>query len=83
MDANTDIYADGSMPKILGFGALAAVTLGAFNYTGGQLTGYSRSPELDEFERKQQLRANRRRPIEQTIAEVGEGRGMPDGTADT
>lgn len=57
-------------------GALTAVVLGAYDYTGGALTGYKKSPEMDEFERKELLRKNRRRPIEQTISELGEGRGM-------
>jgi hypothetical protein len=56
-------------------GAMVSVGMGAFEYTQG-LTGYKKDPELDEFERKQALRANRRRPIEETIAEIGEGRGM-------
>jgi len=30
---------------------------------------------VDEVSRKEYLRKNRRRPIEQTIAELGEGRG--------
>lgn len=30
---------------------------------------------MDEVSRKEYLRKNRRRPIEQTIAELGEGRG--------
>jgi hypothetical protein len=55
---------------------LTAVVLGAFDYTGGALTGYKKDPEIDEFERKEQLRKNRRRPIEETIAELGEGRGL-------
>jgi len=57
-------------------GALTAVVLGAYDYTGGALTGYKKNPEMDEFERKELLRKNRRRPIEQTISELGEGRGM-------
>jgi hypothetical protein len=40
------------------------------------LSGYTKDPEQDEFERKEYLRKNRRRPIEETIAEVGEGRGV-------
>lgn len=39
------------------------------------MTGYQRDPAVDEFDRKEYLRKNRRRPIEETIAEVGEGRG--------
>lgn len=63
------------MPAVLGYGAGAAVILGAFDYTGGVLSGYTKDPEVDEFDRKQYLRQNRRRPIEQTIEELGEGRG--------
>jgi hypothetical protein len=71
-----EILTDGSTSRVLGFGALTAVILGAFDYTGAALTGYARDPEIDEFERKQYLRKNRRRPIEETIAELGEGRGL-------
>lgn len=52
-----------------------AVVIAAFEYTGGKLSGYDRDPEVDEYERKERLRKNRRRPIEETIAELGEGRG--------
>lgn len=60
---------------MLGFGAMTAIIMGAYDYGGGVLTGYKNDPEVDEFERKEQLRKNRRRPIEETIAELGEGRG--------
>ncbi|PVH88051.1 hypothetical protein DL98DRAFT_479188 [Cadophora sp. DSE1049] len=66
----------GSTPAVLGFGALTAVVLGAYDYTGGALTGYRKDPEMDEFDRKEALRKNRRRPIDQTISEIGEGRGI-------
>lgn len=49
--------------------------LGAYDYTGGRLTGFEKDPDVDEFERKQALRKNRRRPIAETISEIGEGRG--------
>jgi hypothetical protein len=68
----------GTTPAVLGFGALTAVVLGAYDYTGGALTGFKKNNEIDEFERKQELRKNRRRPIEQTISELGEGRGRDD-----
>ena len=54
---------------------MTAVVLGAYDYTGGALTGYKKDKEVDEFDRKEYLRKNRRRPIEQTISEIGEGRG--------
>ncbi|RKF61988.1 NADH-ubiquinone oxidoreductase 21.3 kDa subunit [Erysiphe neolycopersici] len=66
----------GTTAAILGYGTGAAILMGVFNFTGGRLTGFEKNPELDEFERKQQMRKNRRRPIEETIAELGEGRGI-------
>ncbi|EON65115.1 hypothetical protein W97_04352 [Coniosporium apollinis CBS 100218] len=65
-----------TLPSTLGYGAALAVILGAFDYTGGMLSGYTRDPTVDEVSRKEYLRKNRRRPIEQTVAELGEGRGV-------
>lgn len=59
----------------MGYGSALAVILGAFTYTGGRLKGYTRDPTVDEVSRKEYLRKNRRRPIEQTVNELGEGRG--------
>ncbi|KAF3018796.1 hypothetical protein E8E14_002003 [Neopestalotiopsis sp. 37M] len=65
------------MPQILGQGALAAVVLTAFDYTGGRLTGYKKDSQfVDEYERKEFLRNNRRRPLTETVADLGEGRGI-------
>ena len=60
------------MPRVFGYGAALAVLLSAANYTGG-LKG-DKDREADEFSRKEAMRMNRRRPIEETLAEVGEGR---------
>jgi len=65
----------GTAPAVFGMAALVSIGMGTFEYTQGW-TGYKKDPELDEFERKQALRANRRRPIEETISEIGEGRGI-------
>ncbi|KAJ1325820.1 NADH-ubiquinone oxidoreductase subunit [Microdochium nivale] len=65
------------LPRVLGHGAVFSVVLTAFNYTGGTLQGYMRDErEHDEFARKEALRLNRRRPITETIADIGEGRGI-------
>jgi hypothetical protein len=65
------------LPQILGYGAAFSVIIAAFDYTGGSLAGKRiEIPEMDEYERKEYLRNNRRRPIEETIAEIGEGRGV-------
>ncbi|ESZ96695.1 hypothetical protein SBOR_2954 [Sclerotinia borealis F-4128] len=66
----------GTTPAVFGFGTLTAVVLSAYAYTGGALSGYKRDPNVDEFERKEYLRKNRRIPMEQTVAELGEGRGI-------
>ncbi|KAL2262234.1 hypothetical protein VTK26DRAFT_2070 [Humicola hyalothermophila] len=66
----------GRMPRIIGYGALTAVVMAGFHYTGGSLRGYWQSQDVDEYERKEMLRKNRRRPIEETLAEIGEGRGI-------
>ncbi|KAI1319961.1 hypothetical protein F5Y16DRAFT_405790 [Xylariaceae sp. FL0255] len=65
------------MPAILGYGALFSIVTTAFDVTGGTLRGKRTEMEgMDEYERKEYLRTNRRRPIEETISEIGEGRGI-------
>ncbi|KAI2627679.1 NADH-ubiquinone oxidoreductase 213 kDa subunit [Hypoxylon sp. NC1633] len=68
----------GRMPPILGFGAAFSVVMSAYEFTGGSLRGRPRTeaPEMDEYDRKEALRRNRRRPMAETIAELGEGRGI-------
>lgn len=64
------------MPAILGWGVGTAVAMGVFEYTGGKLL--NRKPEVEsmnEWAVKEQQRTVRRKPIEDTIALVGEGRG--------
>lgn len=73
---NTDIQPVRSAPSVMGYGAALSVVLAAFTYTGGKLTGYERDPSVDEVSRKEYLRKNRRRPVEQIVNELGEGRGM-------
>lgn len=65
-----------SLPAIVGYGAGLSVIMAAFDYTGAKLTGFTKDPSVDEVARKEYLRRNRRRPIEQTVAELGEGRGI-------
>jgi hypothetical protein len=64
------------MPAVLGYGAGLAVLLGTFDYTGGTIRGYFREPGFDEITRKENIRKNRRRPFEETVEDIGEGRGM-------
>lgn len=64
-----------TMPAVIGYGAGLALILGAFDYTGGSLTGLFKDMNMDEVTRKEMLRAGRRRPIDETVEELGEGRG--------
>ncbi|KAL1303260.1 hypothetical protein AAFC00_006674 [Neodothiora populina] len=65
-----------SAPAILGWGSCIAIVLGTFSYCGGKLTGFDRDPTVDEVDRKEFMRKNRRRPAEVIVQELGEGRGI-------
>jgi len=73
---NTNLWLVRSAPAVVGYGAALSVVLAAFTYTGGKLTGYERDPTVDEVSRKEYLRKNRRRPVDEIVNELGEGRGM-------
>lgn len=64
-----------TIPSVLGYGAGLSIVMAAFDYTGGSFLGYGTDPTVDEYERKEALRANKRRPIAETLQELGEGRG--------
>ncbi|KAI0007869.1 hypothetical protein F4779DRAFT_619177 [Xylariaceae sp. FL0662B] len=74
----------GRMPHIFGLGAAFSVIMTAFDMTGGHLRGYkTEASEIQEYDRKEYLRKNRRRPLEETIADIGEGRDIrPPGYED-
>ncbi|KAI5920570.1 NADH-ubiquinone oxidoreductase-like protein [Camillea tinctor] len=66
----------GRIASILGYGALCSVILSTLEYTGGGIRGRRQVSDLDEYERKEFMRNNRRRPIEETITNIEEGRGI-------
>jgi hypothetical protein len=66
---------------VLGYGSALAVVLSAFNYTGGKFLGTDLDKDVDEVSRKEHMRKNRRRSIEETVNELGEGRGAYFATA--
>jgi hypothetical protein len=60
---------------VLGAGAGFGVAVAAFRYTNG-LGGYSiKEDDEDEVARKEEMRKMRRRPLQETIEQLGEGRG--------
>lgn len=54
-------------------GAFVGTAQGLFHVMGNKLDSFYK--EEDEFERKEVVRRTTRLPLEQTIAEIGEGRG--------
>lgn len=65
-----------TFPSVFGYGTALAVTLAAFEYTGGSLFGKEKDQNLDKYAELERIRTNYRTPAEQTFAELGEGRGM-------
>lgn len=66
--------AGGSIARVIGYGSLVSVVLGGLDFSGGTFRGWRNDPHEDEFERKERMRLNRRRPLSETIEELGEGR---------
>jgi hypothetical protein len=62
--------------SVIGMGVFTAVLTGGMTYTGGSLKGGGKNPDADLVGEKDAIRKNYRSPIEQTIAELGEGRGI-------
>jgi hypothetical protein len=64
------------MPYMLVAGAFSSTVMATFGYTGG-LRGVRRilDPEVDEVDRKVAESKTYRRPISETIEQLGEGRG--------
>ena len=58
----------------MGLGAVSGLAHGTFYVFGNRLDSFK--DEDDEFERKMVLRKTTRVPVEQTVAEIGEGRGI-------
>ena len=66
---------DRSIASVVGTGATLAGILAVFTYTGGSLRGPVPDEQQDEVARKQFLRKHRRHSFQDTIDELGEGRG--------
>lgn len=62
------------MPVVVGLGSGLGIVQGFFYFLGNRYDSFKK--EDDEFERKEIVRRTTRFPLERTIAEVGEGRGM-------
>ncbi|KAF2827246.1 hypothetical protein CC86DRAFT_466051 [Ophiobolus disseminans] len=65
-----------SLPFMLGAGVAFSTVLTAFRFTGGWLGHGSAETDEEEVERREKAKKARRRPISETIQELGEGRGI-------
>ncbi|KPM34229.1 hypothetical protein AK830_g12338 [Neonectria ditissima] len=62
------------MPVVVGLGSGIGFFQGMFFYLGGRYDSFKK--EEDEFARKEIIRRTTRLPVEQTVSEIGEGRGI-------
>lgn len=60
---------------MLGAGAAFSVALTAFRYTSGFAGRAAEELDEEEVERREALKKLRRRPLSETIEQLGEGRG--------
>jgi hypothetical protein len=63
------------MPSVLGNGVLLGVALAGAHYTGGAVFSQRSDPDEDKFATKEEVRRRFRRPVNEMINEIGEGRG--------
>lgn len=64
------------MPSVLGNGLLLGVALAGAQYTGGAIFSHRPDPDEDKFAKKEEIRRRFRRPVNEMINEIGEGRGI-------
>ncbi|KAG8529301.1 uncharacterized protein KY384_005937 [Bacidia gigantensis] len=62
-----------SLPATIGLGAGIAVSQGVLGFTGGSLTGGGQT-DPEAYGGKEWYKKNRRRPIQETLEDLGEGR---------
>ena len=76
MDAmpGADEQTERSMPSIAGNALALGISLAAVKYTGG-LFATGSEPDEDRLARKDEARKRFRRPVNELINELGEGRG--------
>lgn len=64
-----------NFPAVIGTGVFAGATLATVSYAGGQVYATGETPE-ERLSRKEEHRRRFRRPYQEMVNEIGEGRGM-------
>ena len=65
------------MPSVVGNGMALAAIMAAVNYSGHSLFTEACGMDADAYPTKEELRKRFRRPVNEVINELGEGRGKP------
>ncbi|KAJ4412734.1 hypothetical protein N0V91_000496 [Didymella pomorum] len=65
-----------SLPFMLGAGAVFGTGMAAFRYTAGLRGTTSGEVDEEEIERREAMKKMRRRPLSETLDQLGEGRGI-------
>ncbi len=76
INSEADVVPERTVPSVLGNGVLLAVALAGAQYSGGAIFSQRSDPEEDAFVKKEEIRRRFRRPANEMINEIGEGRGM-------
>ena len=67
-----------TLPSVMGNGLALAAIMGAINVTGGSFFREHFDPDADGYLTKEEKRKRFRRPVNEVINELGEGRGESD-----
>ena len=63
------------MPSAMGNALMFGAVLGVMAFTGGTISQQSTEPDMDKAAYKEEMRRRHRRPINELVNEIGEGRG--------
>lgn len=66
----------GTMSAVVGYAAMFGGIMGFWEYTGGRIRGFQHDLTDEDDLKAEAVRKTYRRPIEETIAELGEIRGI-------
>lgn len=70
-------YTGRTFPSVVGNALFAGAVMGTASYAGGQIYGTGETPE-ERLKRKEEHRRRFRRPYQEMVNEIGEGRGKQE-----
>lgn len=77
LDTSSDLHPERTFPSVLGNGLALGIVLGVASFSGAAMFGTpDMHPQEGRWPTKEDLRKRFSRPINETINELGEGRGV-------